>query len=92
MTKEKRKKLYVLLEQWTRAEVMARIGRCKGLEFTDYYADKLELQDKIRKLLYGTNDLVELGRLFNLPLIQHKEEEKRKKHRGKEAKSISNKK
>jgi hypothetical protein len=91
MTKEKRKKLYALLEQWTRAEVMARVGDVAGLGYADYYLTHIELEDGIRKLMFGTSDLVELGKKFKLPLIQDLREKKRKKTHGKEAKSITNK-
>lgn len=52
-------KLLQLLEQWTRADVMSRLG---GLDNDVCYAHvKIEKEDEIRVLLYGTCSLVELA-------------------------------
>ena len=61
MTEKKTKKLRKLLKRWTRAEIMARQGDLAGLEFIDYALLEVEFRDKIRKLLYGESNLVELG-------------------------------
>lgn len=67
MKKKKRKKLYRLLKQWTRAEVMARLGgEFSTLNFIDFAQREVELRNKIRKLLYGTSSLVELGLKWKL--------------------------
>lgn len=86
MRKKKLKKLFKLLKQWTKAEVMSRIGICKGMAFGDYYSIHLNKKDKIRKLLYGTSDLVELGKKWGLPLVGDNDNEKarRKKKTKKE--------
>lgn len=56
--------LLILLEQWTRADVMSRIGAlaCD----VDYARTKLDKENEIRMLLYGTCCLVELGKKFGL--------------------------
>lgn len=59
--KKKYLKLKKMLERWTRAEIIARHGKFDNLEFGDYYTIKLEIEDKLRKKLFGTDDLVELG-------------------------------
>lgn len=62
MTKlEKYKKLRILLKRWTRCEIMARHGDFKSLGFVDYALKEVEYRNRIRKLLYGTDDLLELG-------------------------------
>jgi len=70
------KKLKQLIKKWTICEVMSRIGECKGMSFGDYYTKKLDLQDTIRKYLFGTSDLIELGKKFNLPIIDHRKKKK----------------
>lgn len=67
MTEKKIKKLRKLLKQWTRAEIMARHGGdFKNLEFIDYALGEVELRNKIRNLLYGTFNLIELGTKWGL--------------------------
>jgi len=61
MKKKEAKQIYKLLEQWTRAEIIARHGPFDNLEFGQYAVIKLEKEDEIRKLLYGTNNLIDLG-------------------------------
>lgn len=56
-----RKELLKLIEQWTRAEIMARFGRFNNLEFADYARIEVEKRDEIRRLVFGTDNLVELG-------------------------------
>jgi len=58
--------IYKLLKQWTRAEIMARHGRFDNLEFADYFLIKVEKEDEIRKILYGTSNLAELGEEWGL--------------------------
>jgi len=50
-----------LLEEWTRAEIMARYGPFKSLEYADYFMAKLEKKDELRKYLFGSSKLLELG-------------------------------
>jgi len=82
MKKAERKQLYKLLKQWTRAEIMARHGICKGMSFGDYFKISLEKVDKIRKLLYGSSDLIELGIKWGI-MEPESNVEKRKKMRRK---------
>lgn len=62
------KKLKKLIEQWTRAEVMSRVGECRGMGYGDYFMESLNVRDKIREMLYGTSDLIELAAKFDLPV------------------------
>ncbi len=84
MRKEKVKKLLKLIKQWSKAEVMSRIGVCKGLAFGDYFSIHIDKKDKIRELLYGTSDLVELGKKWGLPLVEGNDEKNRRKKKTKQ--------
>ena len=57
-------KLLMLLEQWTRADVISRIGAlaCD----IDCARIKLAKENEIRVLLYGTCCLVELAKKFGI--------------------------
>jgi len=63
ITKKKAKQLFKLVDQWTREEIMARLGDYdpSGLGFADHYIYKIRIEEKIRKLVYGTDDLVAIG-------------------------------
>ena len=61
LEKSERKKLYKLLEEWTRSEIMARLGPFNNLEYAEYHMIMVEKENEIRKLLYGTDNLVTLG-------------------------------
>jgi len=54
-------KIVELLEQWTRAEIMARYGYLNSPGSADYALIKIEKEDEIRTLIFGTSDLVKLG-------------------------------
>jgi len=76
MTKKRRKRLYKLLKEWTKAEIMARFGKFDNLEFADYAEIQRDKADKIRTILYGTDDLVQLGLAWGL--LRDKREKRRK--------------
>lgn len=71
--------VYKLIEQWTRAEIMARLGRFDNLEFADYFMKKIEIENKLRKLMFGTSSLLKLG--IKWGLIKEKETRREKKKR-----------
>lgn len=52
-------KLLMLLEQWTRADVISRLGSLSS--DIDYAQVKVEKENDIRKLLFGTCSLSELA-------------------------------
>lgn len=62
----KRQKLYKLLKQWTRAEIMARFAPLGYPEFAEHAYTEYELRDKIRELLYGESSLVALGQRWGI--------------------------
>ncbi len=79
-------KVLKLIKQWTRAEIMARHGVMRNLEFCDYYMKSVQLENEIRMLLYGTDNLVTLGEEWGLlkpRLPDHKVKKKLKKMLGK---------
>jgi hypothetical protein len=61
ITRKQAKRLVELIERETRCEIMARFGRFDNLEFGEYAIKQIEYKDRIRRLLFGTSDLVELG-------------------------------
>lgn len=78
LTKKNVLKLLQLLEEETRAEIMARHGECVGLEFGDFFKIHLEKKDEIRKLVFGDDDLVTLG-LTYFHILKEKDNGKPKK-------------
>jgi len=79
---QQRKELLRLIKEWTYAEIMARVGRFDNLEYADYFRIKLEKEDELRKFIFGTSNLVELGTRWGL--IREKHNRRKKKRRKKE--------
>ena len=75
MTEEQIKQLLDLIEQWTRAEIVARLVPFDNKEFANYAQIQIEKENEIRRLIFGTDDLVELGIKWNL--LKSKEEQKK---------------
>jgi hypothetical protein len=79
MMPEDRKELYRLIEQWTRCELCYRFGAMGVPEFMQGHADHMDYEDKIRDLMFGTHDMLELatrwGIVRPLPKAQHKTED-----------------
>ena len=63
---QQRKQLVKLIEQWTRAEVIARLGRFDNKGYIDYANIQVDKKDEIRKLVFGTDDLVALGEMWGI--------------------------
>jgi hypothetical protein len=61
ITKKKAEYIFKKIEQWTRAEIVARHGELPSLKFADAAQTKIDIENKIRKVLFGTSDLVQLG-------------------------------
>ena len=74
---KKLKTLKRLVQEWTRAEVMARSPAIYWPEYGDYFAIKIQKADEIRKFLYGTDNLIEIGEQLGLPV-----DPKRKRRHG----------
>ena len=73
---QQRRKLLNLIEQQTRAEIISRLDRFDNLEFADYFRIKLEKEDEIRELVFGTSDLIVLAERWELA----KDKQRRKKN------------
>ena len=58
---QQRKELLKLINEWTRAETIARHGKFENKGFTNYAEIKIEKVDEIRRLVFGTDDLLVLG-------------------------------
>jgi hypothetical protein len=79
MKPQKRKKLYALIEQQTRCEIVARFAPIGWQEYGDYGLLAIEKIDEIRKLLFGTSNLLELGQRWGiLQEIKNEKEHKSK--------------
>lgn len=78
MNREDRKKLYSLLEQHARCEIMARLAPITWTEGGDYSLHMIEKMDEIRKLMFGTASLLELGFRWGLLKTINDEKERRK--------------
>ncbi len=77
--KSQAKKLLKLIEEQTRAEVVARLVPFDNLEYINYAITTHEKTDEIRKFIYGTDNLVELADIFNISLKREKRKKRKKK-------------
>ncbi len=79
-----------LLKQWTTCEAIARLAPLPWPNYGDYYYRKIELENEIRILVFGTDDLVQLGDQWNLPIrrnvVKQKKMEKALKKKVKKGK------
>ena len=57
-------KVLHLLVECTKADVAARTNRATTVQAGAFFQQKLDLEDRIRCLLFGTADLYELAALF----------------------------
>jgi hypothetical protein len=57
---------------------MARLGRIGWPDSGDYTLKAIKYQDRIRQLVFGTSNLVDLGHKFNLPIDPPRREKKHK--------------
>jgi hypothetical protein len=62
----KYEKLCKLIEQWTRAEILARYARLHRKDYIDYVQLSVKLQNKVRKYALGSGNILELGYKWNL--------------------------
>jgi len=75
---QQRKELLKLIEQWTRAEIIARLGRFDNLEYLDYAQIQLDKKDEIRQLVFGTSDILVLGDRWGLIKPKRRKKKRRK--------------
>lgn len=76
---KQRRRLLKLIEKWTRAEIMSRLGHATMSEACDYFQKKLDLEDEIREFLFGTSDFVVLGVRWNLVMDPNEKKKKKKR-------------
>lgn len=79
MNREDRKELYTLIEQWTRCEIVARLSPIGWPDCGDYHFQMIDKQNKIRELMFGSSNLVELGERWGILQKINKKKEQRKK-------------
>ncbi len=78
ITKKQIKKVLHLIKSETRAEAMARHGEFGNtLGFADYYLDHIALKNELRKFLYGSDNLCELGERWGI--LESREKKKKNK-------------
>jgi hypothetical protein len=70
-----------LIEQITRAEIMARFGPFDTLEYAEYFSIKVRKEDELRKYLFGSSNLVKLG--IRWGLLKERTPNRRKRKRKK---------
>lgn len=66
ITRKQAQRLVKLLEREARCEIMARLGKFNNLEYADYAIKQIEYKDKIRKMLFGTSELVQLAKQWDM--------------------------
>lgn len=74
---QQRKELIKIIEQWTRAEIIARFGRFENLVYLNAVQTQIEKKDEIRELVFGTSDILILGDRWGI--IKPKRRKKKKK-------------
>lgn len=79
--KSEAKHIVKLIEQMTRAEVVARLGEVHLREATDYYGAYLTKRDELLEYTFGTSSLPKLGRKWGLLKKKKKKGKKKRKNR-----------
>lgn len=68
LTRKQANYLYTLVERWVRAGVMARSPAVGFPDYGEYFKTKLDLEDQIRRYMFGTDNIIELGHRLGLPV------------------------
>ena len=86
--KSQLKKLLQLLDAWTEAEIVARYFPFNNnyLTYLEFANDHIKAADEIRKLLYGSDNLVHIGEQYGI-LETAAMKRKRKARHGKSKKN-----
>ena len=74
MKKSEARIVFKLIRMWTRAEIMSR--HSQRPDWRDYGKIKLKYEDRIRKRLFGTSDLLKIG--IDLGLLKKRSKKKKK--------------
>jgi hypothetical protein len=88
ITRRQAKLLVRLLRQWTCAEIMARCAPIGWPDYGDYHFRKIEIENQIRKLLYDSDNLFDLGTQWGLLSQNRKPKHKRVKRKQKRERTI----
>ena len=81
ITRAQAKQLIRLIDEWTRAEVMSRMGSFESKVWMQAAQTKIEKEDEIRKMVLGTSDISVLAvrwKIHTTPKI--KKRKKKKQH------------
>lgn len=80
VTPKRAKKVFKLIEQWTRAEVWSRFGNfgTRDPRYTNATNTKLDLEDQIREEVLGTGNQVVLGKKWGIIAEAEKETHRKK--------------
>ena len=62
--------------EWTKYDIAARFAPIGWVGWGDCYNEKLKREWQIRKLIFGTGDLLELGKLWNIKGCRDKPKKK----------------
>jgi len=63
---QQRKKLIRLIREWTRADVVSRLGAFERPVWLEAAQTKLDKEEEIRELVLGTSDFIVLGARWGL--------------------------
>jgi len=64
--KSQAKQILKLIEEATRAEVLARHGPYRFPEYADWFGVALEKREELLEYIFGTSSLVELGKRWKI--------------------------
>ena len=77
MTKKEVQRVLKAIDRWTRAEIMSRYS--DRPDWRDYGPIKIKYEDRIRKIIYGTKDMIEIGQ--NLGILSKPKRRKKRAHK-----------
>jgi len=64
--KSQAKRILKLIEEATRAEILARFGPYRFPEYADWFGVSLEKREELLEYVFGTSSLVELGKHWKI--------------------------
>ena len=85
--KSQAKHILKLIQEMTRAEILARLGPFKFPEYADWYMVSLKKREELLEYIFGTSCLVELGYHWDI-LKKKKSSRKRIKMKKRKKKKI----
>jgi hypothetical protein len=79
ITRKQAKKLVKLLKREAQCAVMVKLGRFDNLEFAEYAVKQIEYKNKIRELLFGTSNIIELAEAWDMCKNVRQKQKRRRK-------------